>query len=134
MVRPGRRLQVENLLPVRLGPRRLPDGWMRCLHFSPSSSPDTYPEQVASRNGNGKAVTVSPANVLVMPPRRGAEFDADTPVDLVRHFIQYCTRYGAVVCDPCLPMRKVQTGREVRLRLSCFAAWRRCRRPPGGSA
>ena len=53
--------------PVRLGPRRLPDGWLRCLQFSPSSSPETYPEQVESSNGNGKAVTVSPANVLVTP-------------------------------------------------------------------
>ena len=112
----------SRVAPVRLGPRRLPDGWMRCLHFSASSSPDTYPEQVASRNGNGKTVTVSPANVLVMPPRRGADFDADTPVDLVRHFVQYCTRDGAVVCDPlaapATPLAAMATGR----RYICFNA------------
>ncbi len=39
----------SRVAPVRLGPRRLPDGWMRCLHFSASSPPDTYPEQVESR-------------------------------------------------------------------------------------
>ncbi len=112
----------SKVAPVRLGPRRLPDGWLRCLHFSPSSSPDTYPEQVESTNGNGKAVTVSPANVLVMPPRRGTDFDADTPVGLVEHFIRHCSRKGEVVCDPlatpATPLAAMATGR----RYICFQA------------
>ena len=106
----------SRVAPIRLGPRKLPDGWMRCLHFSRSSSPDTFPEQIESSNGNGKTVTVSPANVLVMPPQRGVEFDADTPVSLVEHFIRYCTRTGAVVCDPlatpATPLAAMATGRR----------------------
>jgi len=112
----------SRVAPTRLGPRRLPDGWMRCLHFSPSLSPTTYPDQVHTRNGNGKPVTVSPANVLVMPPRRGADFDADTPVELVKHFTQYCTQEGEVVCDPlatpATPLAAMTTGR----RYICYQA------------
>jgi len=110
----------SRVAPTRLGPRRLPDGWMRCLHFSLSSSPDTFPEQVESRNGNGKSVTVSPANVLVMPPQRGVEFDADTPVGLVEHFIRYCTTKGAVVCDPLATLATPLAAMTSARRYICF--------------
>lgn len=90
----------SKVAPMRIGPRKLPDGWLRCIHLSPSSSPDTYPAQIESDNGNGRSPTSSPCNVLVMPPKRGVDHDHDTPAGLVSHFVRYCTREGGIVCDP----------------------------------
>ena len=110
----------SHVAPARVGPDKMPDGWLRCLHLSPSSSPETHPEQVQRGDGNGKSVTVSPSNVFVLPPARGADRDEDTPVDLVRRFVRYCTRPGGIVCDPlAVPATPLAAMREGR-RYICF--------------
>ena len=110
----------SHVAPARVGPGKMPDGWLRCLHLSPSSSPETHPEQVQRGDGNGKSGTVSPSNVFVLPPERGADRDEDTPVDLVRRFVRYCTRPGGIVCDPlATPATPLAAMREGR-RYVCF--------------
>lgn len=110
----------SRVAPARIGPGKLPDGWLRCIHLSPSSSPDTYPEQVESRNGNGKPLTLSRSNVLVMPPERGVDRDEDTPVELVRHFVTYCTREGGIVCDPLAVPATPLAAMSERRRYICY--------------